>query len=193
MTRRSCLRSRSRSRAAESRADDLGHAADGGDAGTAYSFTPTASDPDGNTLTFSIANKPSWATFNTGTGRLQGTPSAGDVGTTTGIVISVSDGRERVARGLQRHGHAVATGSATLTWAAHAEHRRLAADGPRGLQGLLGHVAGQLSELRHAEQSRPDHLHGRESGAGHLFLRGLGVQHGWHREPISGVASKTIQ
>ncbi len=61
-------------------------------AGASYAFTPTASDPDGNTLTFSITNKPSWATFSTSTGKLSGTPTSGNVGTTTGIVISVSDG-----------------------------------------------------------------------------------------------------
>jgi len=58
-------------------------------AGTYYSFTPSASDVDGNTLTFSIANKPSWATFSTLTGMLSGTPTAG---TYSNIQISVSDG-----------------------------------------------------------------------------------------------------
>src|SRR5262245_13392905 len=29
----------------------------------AYSFKPTAADADNNTLTFSIANKPAWASF----------------------------------------------------------------------------------------------------------------------------------
>ncbi len=58
-----------------------------------YSFTPTAVDVDASsTLTFSIANKPTWATFSTTTGQLSGTPVNADVGTTTGIVISVSDG-----------------------------------------------------------------------------------------------------
>ena len=59
-------------------------------AGTAYSFVPTASDPDGNTLSFSIVNKPAWAAFNTATGALTGTPTA--AGTFGNIVISVSDG-----------------------------------------------------------------------------------------------------
>jgi len=59
-------------------------------ANSAYSFQPSASDADGNSLTFSIANRPSWATFNTSTGRLSGTPTT--AGTTSGIVISVSDG-----------------------------------------------------------------------------------------------------
>ena len=49
--------------------------------GAAYSFQPSASDPDGNTLTFSITNKPGWATFSTPTGRLSGTArAAGNAG-----------------------------------------------------------------------------------------------------------------
>jgi len=61
-------------------------------AGQPYSFQPTAADADGNTLTFAIANKPTWATFSTSTGRLSGTPSSANVGTSSGITISVSDG-----------------------------------------------------------------------------------------------------
>ena len=60
--------------------------------GQAYSFTPSASDPDGQALTFSITNKPSWATFSASTGRLSGTPAAANVGSTSNIVISVTDG-----------------------------------------------------------------------------------------------------
>jgi large repetitive protein len=61
--------------------------------GTLYSFTPTASDPNGNALTFSIQNRPPWAGFNAANGALTGTPSAADVGTYANIVISVSDGQ----------------------------------------------------------------------------------------------------
>ena len=60
----------------------------------AYSFTPTASDDDithGDSLTFSISNPPAWASFNTATGELSGTPTNADVGTTSGIVITVED------------------------------------------------------------------------------------------------------
>lgn len=60
--------------------------------GAGYAFTPSASDADGDTLTFSVANRPSWTNFNTGTGRLSGTPSNGDVGSYGNITISVSDG-----------------------------------------------------------------------------------------------------
>ncbi|MEN8177037.1 MAG: putative Ig domain-containing protein [Pseudomonadota bacterium] len=60
--------------------------------GASYSFTPSSSDPDGDTLTFSILNKPSWSNFSTSTGSLTGTPDFGDTNTYSNIVISVSDG-----------------------------------------------------------------------------------------------------
>jgi len=61
-----------------------------------YSFTPTASDSDGDSLTFSITNKPSWADFDEATGELSGTPTNANKGTTSGIIISVSDGTQTV-------------------------------------------------------------------------------------------------
>lgn len=60
--------------------------------GSAYSFIPTASDADADVLTFSITNKPTWASFNTATGALTGTPGNADAGISGGIVISVNDG-----------------------------------------------------------------------------------------------------
>jgi hypothetical protein len=61
--------------------------------GAAYVFTPSASDPEGAPLSFSIANKPPWATFATSSGRLSGTPTATAEGVHVDIVIRVSDGR----------------------------------------------------------------------------------------------------
>ncbi len=85
--------------------------------GTLYSFQPTAADPDGNPLTFSIANRPAWATFSTTTGQLGGTPGPGDVGTATGIVIGVSDGTASASLGAFGISvQAVASGSATVSW-----------------------------------------------------------------------------
>lgn len=65
--------------------------------GSSYSFSPTGSDADGNKLTYSITNKPSWASFSTSTGKLSGKPAATHVGTTSGIVIKVSDGKASAA------------------------------------------------------------------------------------------------
>ncbi len=58
-----------------------------------YSFTPTVNDVDvGDSKTFTITNKPVWASFESTTGKLSGTPDNSHVGTTTGIVITVKDG-----------------------------------------------------------------------------------------------------
>jgi hypothetical protein len=86
-------------------------------AGSAYSFRPTASDPDGNTLTYSIANRPSWATFNTSNGALSGTPSASQVGTYSNVTISVSDGRATTSLAAFAISVVdVSNGGATLSW-----------------------------------------------------------------------------
>jgi len=86
--------------------------------GTAYSFTPSTTDP-GAALTFSIKNAPSWASFNTATGELSGTPTAADVGTYSNIIIATTNGTSDAT--LPTFAIAVtqtANGSATLSWAA---------------------------------------------------------------------------
>ena len=85
--------------------------------GQAYAFTPSASDPDGDSLTFSIANRPGWASFDPATGRLAGTPAAGDVGLTSGVRITVSDGKDQAALAqFSITVNQIALGSATLSW-----------------------------------------------------------------------------
>jgi len=91
--------------------------------GSQYTFTPGASDPDGDSLSFSITNKPAWAAFDTGTGRLSGTPQAGDVGTYADIVISVSDGQATASLGaFAITVEAIAMGSVTLSWSPPTEN-----------------------------------------------------------------------
>jgi hypothetical protein len=65
-------------------------------ANSAYTFTPTATDPDGDPLTFSISNKPDWASFDMTTGQLSGTPTEQQLGTTSAIAIGASDGNSIV-------------------------------------------------------------------------------------------------
>jgi hypothetical protein len=60
--------------------------------GQAYSFQPAASDANGLRVTFGIWDKPAWAAFDNNTGRLYGTPTASNVGTTTNIIITAYDG-----------------------------------------------------------------------------------------------------
>lgn len=85
--------------------------------GQVYAFRPTAADPNGDALSFSITNRPAWATFSTATGTLSGTPPAGSVGTYRDITIRVSDGQLTSALPAFSIDVAqVALGSATLSW-----------------------------------------------------------------------------
>jgi hypothetical protein len=85
--------------------------------GDTYLFTPAASDPDNDPLTFSVQGQPARAAFNDTTGNLSGAPSLADVGSYTGIVISVSDGD--MSASLPQFSITVvqnADGSITVSW-----------------------------------------------------------------------------
>ena len=85
--------------------------------GQPYSFTPSSNDTDGDSLTFTITNKPGWAAFSISTGQLTGTPGGADVGTYSGIQIAVSDGTATAnLTAFSVQVVAMATGSATLSW-----------------------------------------------------------------------------
>lgn len=82
-----------------------------------FSFTPNASDPDGDALTFSIQNSPAWASFDARNGELEGAPTPGDVGVYSGISVSVTDGQASAAMpqftiSVDQFGNV----SATLSW-----------------------------------------------------------------------------
>ncbi len=104
-------------------------------AGAEYVLAPTAKDPDGDTLAFSIQNRPEWARFSTVTGELRGTPV--HAGTYADVTISVSDGTKTAALPaftLAVSNPGVASDKlVTLEW----ELPALAADG-----SLLGELAG---------------------------------------------------
>jgi hypothetical protein len=87
--------------------------------GSAYSFRPTASDANGDALTFSITNRPTWATFSTTTGQLSGTPTSSHAGTYSNIVIGVSDGKANASlAAFSINVTQSSSGSATLSWIA---------------------------------------------------------------------------
>lgn len=86
--------------------------------GNAYSFTPVVTDSTPSTAVgFSIQNKPVWATFNTSSGQLQGTPASEDIGSYPNIVISASTGSTQASLA----GFAITVskaGTVTLNWQA---------------------------------------------------------------------------
>ncbi|MGH8289720.1 MAG: putative Ig domain-containing protein [Steroidobacteraceae bacterium] len=90
-------------------------------------YTPKASESDGDSLSFSIKNKPTWASFSIATGTISGTPAAANVGAYSNIVISTSTGHASaslapfsitVSQASGSGSGSGATGSAKLTWTA---------------------------------------------------------------------------
>jgi hypothetical protein len=85
--------------------------------GSVYGFTPTVSNPNGDTLIFSIQNKPTWATFNGASGAAGGTPTATDAGTYANIIISVTDGKLRASLpAFTLTVQQISNGAVTLDW-----------------------------------------------------------------------------
>lgn len=82
---------------------------------------PSASDPDGDNLTFSADNLPAWLSINSGTGALSGTPSVSEVGVYDSILITVSDGTAQVSLAsfsITVNAADLLTGSMSLRWSA---------------------------------------------------------------------------
>lgn len=91
--------------------------------GDTYSFAPRAMDPDGDALVFEIENRPHWATFDVGTGRLRGVPEPADVGESLAVRIGVTDGRHRVwLPPFDLAVRPVSQGSVLVTWEAPTEN-----------------------------------------------------------------------
>ncbi|MDH4022548.1 MAG: putative Ig domain-containing protein [Gammaproteobacteria bacterium] len=85
--------------------------------GQGYSFQPSASDPNGDDLRFSITNQPDWLTFDPSNGRLTGTPTPADVGTYSNITVRVSDGMTSAAlAAFSITVTQISTGNATISW-----------------------------------------------------------------------------
>jgi len=96
-------------------------------AGSTYKFEPTAKDPDGKTLSFSVQNKPDWATFSISNGLLDGTPTSSQTGTYSNIIISASNGQYTSALPafsvvVTKAATTSATGAATIDWTPPSEN-----------------------------------------------------------------------
>lgn len=82
--------------------------------GSPYRFQPSAKDPDGKTLSFSVQHKPVWASFSIASGLLDGTPSGSQTGSYSGIIISASNGQYSAK--LPAFSVTVAPSTATVDW-----------------------------------------------------------------------------
>lgn len=164
-------------------------------AGSAYSFRPNASDPDGDTLTFSITNRPTWATFDAANGTLSGTPSASHVGSYSNIVITVSDGEASasLAAFTITVSEPTSDGAATLSWTPPTQNT----DGSSltnlaGYRIQYGASASALSQI--IEVSNPSLsayvVTGLSSGTWYFAIKAYNSSGA--ESALSNVASKTI-
>jgi hypothetical protein len=86
-------------------------------AGSSYDFRPDVSDPDGDSTSCSVSNKPAWASFSSSSCRLFGSPVERDIGVHAQISITVSDGKSTSTLGpFEIEVTEAATGGVTLSW-----------------------------------------------------------------------------
>lgn len=108
---------------------------------------PTASDPDGQSLTFSISNRPSWLSFNSQTGEIYGTPADADVGTYDNVRITASDGQAETSVTISITVTQSTTGRATLSW--NAPSQRTDGTPLTDLAGFRVYYGNSGSDLRY--------------------------------------------
>lgn len=165
-------------------------------AGQAYTFTPSANDANGDTLTFSVTNKPDWADFNASTGRLSGTPTAADVATYSNISISVSDGQASAALSafaIAVTDAAAGTGTATLSWTPPTEN----SDGTAltdltGYQVYYGQSQSNLNKTVTLNNPSLSTYVVENLGSGTWFFALVAVNSSGTTSVFSSVATKTI-
>ena len=88
-----------------------------------YFFEPFANDPDDDELEFAMVNKPSWLDFDTVSGVISGIPRATDVGTYSGLWLTVTDGLNVTGMGpFEIEVVAIGNNSVTLSWQAPTEN-----------------------------------------------------------------------
>ncbi len=163
-------------------------------AGETYSFQPVASDPNGDTLTFSAANLPAWLSLNASTGRLTGTAGAGDVGTYAGITITVSDGRASASlAAFSVTVSAVGTGTAALSWLPPTQNT----DGSSltnlsGFKIRYGRSAGDLTQSVSITNPSISSYVVENLSTGAWFFAVVAVNSAGAESALSNVATKTI-
>jgi Putative Ig domain len=165
--------------------------------GQRYTFVPVASDPDGDTLGFSVENMPAWATFDTTTGRLSGTPAAADVGSYAGIRIVANDathstGLSPFSIQVAAPAAAAVTGAATLSWVPPTENTDGTAVTLRGYELRFGRSANVLDQTVALSNPSLNTYVVENLAAGTWFFALVAVSAEGISSEQSNVASKTI-
>jgi hypothetical protein len=87
--------------------------------GGSFDYLPATKDPENDTLRFTAVNLPPWASIDTSTGRIHGTPGPTDEGLYESISITVADGTHKVVTGpfsITVNPAPASSGVASLQW-----------------------------------------------------------------------------
>jgi len=160
-----------------------------------YEFTPSASDPDGDPLTFSIVNQPEWASFDEDSGTLAGTPAETHIGTTVGVTITVSDGELSASLApFDLEVVQLPLGSATVFWDVPTTN----ADGSllndlAGFEVHYGTISQSYTEIMPVNDSAASSAQIDELSPGVYFFAVLAVDTSGNKSALSVEVSKDIQ
>lgn len=163
-------------------------------AGQAYSFQPAATDADGDRLSFTVANLPSWATFSNETGRISGTPTAAQVGAYENITITVSDGTATASLASFAINVTETSGnSATLSWTpptANADGSALS--NLSGFQVRYGQDASNLNQTIDVDNPSINRYVVENLSSGTWYFAVVAVNASGGVSQLSNTASKTV-
>jgi hypothetical protein len=162
--------------------------------GQAYSFQPAATDADGDKLSFTVANLPSWASFSNQTGRITGTPTAAQVGSYANITITVSDGATNATFGpFEITVSEVGTGSATLSWMPPTENTNGSAlSDLAGYEVHYGRSADDLDRTVSLGNPSINNYVVENLSSGTWYFAVIAVNTSGGTSPLSNTASKTV-
>lgn len=164
--------------------------------GVPWSFRPTASDPDGDAISWSIAGKPGEATFSTSSGQLSWTPAS--TGTFSGIRITATDSKGAAASlpsFAVTVGAPTVAGSATLSWQAPVQYTdgsSLAASSIGAFRIYRGTSASNLARVAEVD-GRATSFVVQNLAAGTHYFAVTAVTTGGTESGLSAVGSKTIR
>ncbi|HEY6823390.1 MAG TPA: putative Ig domain-containing protein [Steroidobacteraceae bacterium] len=166
--------------------------------GSPYAFEPSAHDPYGAPLAFSINNKPAWANFSIATGSLYGAPTSAQAGTYANIEITVSNGKVSAALPpfsitVKNGATSTTTASATLSWTPPTEN----ADGTAltdlaGVHIYYGNSAADLSQVVQVSGTDESSYTIKNLAAGTWYFAASAYTTTGAQSALSSVVSKSI-
>lgn len=163
-------------------------------AGQAYSFQPAANDADGDRLTFTVANLPSWASFSSETGRITGTPEASDIRAYADITITVSDGTASARLGpFTLNVSDVSSGSAELSWTPPTQNTNGSSlTNLAGFQVRYGRSADNLDQTVEVDNPSINRYVLENLSSGTWYFAVVAVNTAGETSELSNTASKTV-